>query len=169
MLEAIRPTAEEMSSLNDLVEPGPRLDLPIYCYEPAPPPALKRSKNKLGYNGFSDKQQMFMMLERWVASEKEDALQIVEDTFDGGDTPPQRIWLSRVNFLAYAKELGDFLAKVTFLVEYLYIKEDYSAEAQGEHDIDLWITLDSPRRNVAGVVVDDLNTLDTCNGYRLSK
>lgn len=31
--------------------------------------------------------------------------------------------------------------------------------AHGEHNVDLWITLDPTRRNVVDVVVDTLNTL----------
>jgi hypothetical protein len=30
--------------------------------------------------------------------------------------------------------------------------------AKGEHNVDLWITLDPTRRNVVDVVVDSLNT-----------
>lgn len=165
LLQAIHPTADEMKSLNEFVVPDPPLYRLVGCYEPDPP-KLKQSKNKLGYDGFADDEQMFIMLEEWVVSHKDDALQVVEDTFDGGDTRTKHVRLTSVNFLAYAKEMGDFLANVTFNVDYLYITEDYSDMAETEHNVDLWITLDPTKRNVVDVVVDNLNTLDACDGYR---
>lgn len=145
-----------------------------HAHEPEPT-KLKRSKNKLRYDGRTDDQQMLMILEEWVANHKKDALQVVADTFDGGDTPPRSVWLTSVNFLAYAKDVGDFLANVTFDVEYLFCTEDYqfctenvSDMAATRHNVDLWITLDPTGRNVVDVVVDRLNTLYTCNGYRLT-
>jgi hypothetical protein len=157
LLETIQPTADEMKRFNELVVPGRGLDPGANYCEPEPP-KLKRSKNKLSYGGFADDQQMLRMLEEWVVGHRGAALQVVEDTFDGGDTPPKSVWPTSVNFLAYAKEIGDFLADVTFSVEYLFITEDFSGMAEGEHDVDLWITLDPTRRNVVDVVVDSLNT-----------
>jgi hypothetical protein len=124
-------------------------------------PKLKRSKNRLRYDGFADDQRMLMLLEEWVVGHKDDALEVVKVAFGDDDTPPMRVWPTSVNFLAYAKKIGDFLANVTFSVDYLFIT-DYSAEgdmAHGEHNVDLWITLDPTRRNVVDVVVDTLNTL----------
>jgi hypothetical protein len=157
LFETIQPTADEMKRFNELVVPGRGLH-PGACYFEPEPPKLKRSKNKLRYGGRADDQQMLIMLEEWVVRHKGDALQVVEDTFDGGDTPPKCVWPTSVNFLAYAKEIGDFLANVTFNVEYLFITEDVSDMAEGEHNVDLWITLDPTRGNVVDVVVDSLNT-----------
>jgi hypothetical protein len=167
LLHAIQPTADEMKSLNELVEVGRRSHLAFTCYEPDPP-KLKRSKNRLGYNGFSDKRQMLMMLESWVTSNNDLTLDVVQDTFDGGDTPPQNVWLTSVNFLAYAEEIGDFLANVTFNVDYLFVTEDSSGPADAEHDVDLWITLDPTKQSVVDVVPDNLNTLHLCDGYLTS-
>jgi hypothetical protein len=167
LFETIQPTADEMKRFNELVVPGRDLHPGANYYEPELP-KLKRSKNKLRYGGFADDQQMLMMLEEWVVGHKGDALQVVEDTFGGGDTPPKRVWPTSVNFLAYAKEIGDFLSNVTFNVDYLFIAEDVSDMAEGEHNVDLWITLDPTKRNVVDVVVDSLNTLDACNGYEIT-
>jgi hypothetical protein len=164
LFETIQPTADEMKRFNELVVPGRGLHPGANYHEPEPP-KLKRSKKKLSYDGFADDRQMLMMLEEWVVGHKGDALQVVKGTFDGGDTPPKRVWPTSVNFLAYAKEIGDFLSNVTFNVDYLFVTEDVSDMAEGEHNVDLWITLDPTRRNVVDVVVDSLNTLDTCNGY----
>jgi hypothetical protein len=160
LLAAIQPTTDEMKPLNKLVRVDGRLPLAVTCHEPDPP-KLKRSKNKLGYNGQSDKRQMFLMLERWIADHKKHALEVVQDTFDGGDTPPQKVWLTKVNSLAYSKEMGDFLANVKFDVSYLYVTEDYSDLAEAEHDMNLWITLDHAKRTVVDVVADILLPADT--------
>ncbi|MGH3832561.1 MAG: hypothetical protein ACRDRS_19320 [Pseudonocardiaceae bacterium] len=50
LVETIQPTADEMKLLNELVAPGERLH-PGACYHEPVPPKLKRSKNKLGYDG----------------------------------------------------------------------------------------------------------------------
>lgn len=160
LLEVIQPTADEMKPLNNLAQVDQRLRVAVGCYEPDPP-KLKRSKNKLGYNGESDKRQMFIMLRSWISDHKDRALDVVQDTFDGGDTPPQEVYLIKVNSLAYAKEMGDFLATVTFNVSYLYVTEDYSDTADAEHNMNLWITLDHPRRNIVDVVADNLLPPDT--------
>jgi hypothetical protein len=104
---------------------------------------------------------MFLMLESWVAEHKKPALDVVQDTFDGGDTPPQEVWLAKVNFLAYAKEMGDFLANVRFNVSYLYVTEDYTDLAEAKHDMNLWITLDHSKRTIVDVVADILLPIDT--------
>jgi hypothetical protein len=113
LFETIQPTADEMKRFNELVVPGQGLHPGAnYC---APElPKLKRSKNKLSYDGFADDRRMLMMLEEWVVGRKGDALQVVEGMFDGGDTPPKHVWSTSVNFLAYPKEIGDFLANVMF-------------------------------------------------------
>jgi hypothetical protein len=165
LLAAIHPTTDELKPLNKLARADDCLRLAGSCYEPDPP-LLKRSKNKLRYNGQSDKRQMFLMLESWIANYKKHALDAVQDTFDGGDTPPQKVWLIKVNCLAYAKEVGDFLANVKFNVSYLYVTEDYSDLAEAEHDVNLWITLDHAKRTIVDVVTDMLLPIDTWDRLR---
>jgi hypothetical protein len=165
LLEAIQPTADEMKPLNKFVAPGLHVR-PVLDYHDPDPSKLKRSKHKLKYDGLADDEQMLMMLEEWTVSHDRDALQVVENTFDGDDIRAEHVWPTSVNFLAYAKQLGDFLANVTFHVDYLFTAEDYSDMAQTAHNVDLWITLDPTKRNVVDVVVDNSDTLDTCDGYK---
>lgn len=154
LFEAIQPTADEMKPLNKFVAPGLHVR-PVFCYHDPDLPKLKRSKHKLNYDGLADNEQMLMILEEWAISHDQDALQVVENTFDGDDIRAKRVWPTSVNFLAYAKQLGDFLANVTFHVDYLFIAEDYSDMAETAHNVDLWITLDPTKRNVVDVVMDN--------------
>lgn len=165
ILQGARLTPSQLKSILERVEDTERKYFAAIFHEPLPP-KLKRSKNRLGYDGLSDKQQMLVLLESWVRSNDHQALDVVQEAFDGGDTPPQHVWPIYVNFLAYAKEMGDFLASVTFNVDYLYITDDYSGGANTDHKIDLWITLDRTGRKIVDVVVDHFDTLDACDGYR---
>ncbi len=159
LLEEIQPTFHEMKSLKKLASVDKHPPLVADCYE-YDPPKLKRSKHKLRYNGQSDKQQMLEMLENWSVNHNKHTLEVVQDTFDGGDTPPQKIWLTKVSSLAYAKELGDFLANVEFNVSYLYVTEDYTDLAEADHSMNLWITLDHAKRTIVDVVADTLLPMD---------
>jgi 5-methylcytosine-specific restriction endonuclease McrA len=160
-----RPSGRELESIIKELKGEHREYLAAIFHEPIPP-RLKRSKGRLNYDGFSDKEQMLILIDSWVRAKGSWALDVVQEGFDGGDTPPTSIAPVNVNFLAYAKKLGDYLASVTFNIDYIYITEDYRAEGNIEQALSLWIKLDSSRREIIDVAIDHLDTLEACEGFK---
>ncbi|WBB78615.1 hypothetical protein O7606_20710 [Micromonospora sp. WMMD882] len=128
-------------------------------------PLLKRSKKRFKHTGYSDTEQMLYLMRDWAQDNTRLLREIVSDTLDTSDVRTRRAWPERVDFLAYAKEMGDFLAEVTFDVDYLYVTDDHSAMAQVYHRVELWVTLDPRQKAVVNVVPDHLGTLGGCPGY----
>ncbi len=169
MLQMACPNLDELDSIMKKLKKVQREYISaVFFHEPLPP-RLKRSKGRLSYDGLSDKKQMFSLIESWVYAERQLALDVVQEGFDGGDTPPTRIAPIRINFLAHAKDMGDYLANVTFNVDYVYITEDYRAEGNIDHELNLWIRLDPSQRKIIDVVVDHLETLEACEGFRTTQ
>jgi hypothetical protein len=126
------------------------------------PTTLKPSRDNLAYDGRTDEEQMLQLLKEWEVTDSREAVAVFAQTFDAGDTPVQGVTPTSVNFLAYSQELNDFLAEVTFDVDYLVDVDVGKAEAHPRHLCDLWIKLDTTKRSVVDVVVDNLNTVETC-------
>ncbi|MFD6611054.1 HNH endonuclease [Micromonospora chalcea] len=179
VIEAIGPEASEkdQNALSDFSarlkvmlqgpkSPKPQIDLGCILVDA---PVLKRSKRLKKDSWYSDTERMLQLLRNWAGENPWLAREVVSDTFDASDIRTSRAGPIKVNFLAYAKEMGDYLADVTFKVSYLYITDDVSAMAQDYHNTHLWLTLNPNQDAIVSVVPDLIGTLETCTAYRKTK
>lgn len=123
--------------------------------------ALEPSTDRLSDDGLEDDEQMLELLQDWARSDRQAVIDVVEETFNDGSSPVESAFPTGIKFLAYSTHLDDFLARVTFDVDYLLdMGVGDMAEAFTSHSCDLWVKLDTEQLSVVDVVVDTSNSLD---------